>query len=149
MSHITTIYKPSGSRHDLESDRGIFSLSIWRKIIDKMIYKEKFPLVDKNMTDSNIGARKKRNIRNHLFILYGIINSVLKGESESVDVQIYDLVKAFDVLWLEDSMNDAWDILPPQARDDRLGLVYQLSKDNLVAINTEVGQTESGSIFLK
>ena len=50
------------------------------------------------MTDSNIGARKKRNIKNHLFIVYGIINSVLKGESESVDIQIYDLVKAFDVL---------------------------------------------------
>ena len=91
MSNITTIYKSSGSRHDLESDRGIFSLSIWRKIIDKIIYQEKFPLIDKNMTDSNIGARKKRNIRNHLFILYGIINSVLKGES-CVDIQIYDLL---------------------------------------------------------
>ena len=111
-----------------------------------MIYHEKFPLIDKNMTDSNIGARKRRNIKNHLFILYGIINSVLKGESESVDIQIYDLVKAFDVLWLEDCMNDAWDVLPPQARDDRLGLVYQMSRDNLVAINTAVGQTERVNI---
>ena len=93
-----------------------------------MIYHEKFPLIDKNMTDSNIGARKRRNIKNHLFILYGIINSVLKGESESVDIQIYDLVKAFDVLWLEDCMNDAWDVLPPQARSDRLSLVYQMSR---------------------
>ena len=98
------------------------------------------------MTDSNVGARKKKNIKNHLFILYGIINSVLKGESESVDIQIYDLVKAFDVLWLEDCMNDAWDNLPPQASDDRLGLVYQLSRDNLVAINTAVGQTERVNI---
>ena len=32
MSNIATIYKSSSSRHDLESDRGIFSLSIWRKI---------------------------------------------------------------------------------------------------------------------
>ena len=37
MANITTIYKSSGSRHDLESDRGIFSLSIWRKLVDKMI----------------------------------------------------------------------------------------------------------------
>ena len=41
MANITTIYKRSGSRHDLESDRGIFSLSIWRKLIDKIIYLEK------------------------------------------------------------------------------------------------------------
>ena len=106
MANITTIYKRSGSRHDLESDRGIFSLSIWRKLIDKMIYIEKYPLIDRNMSDSNVGARKAKNIKNHLFIIYAIINSVLKGESESVDIQVYDLVKAFDVLWLEDSMND-------------------------------------------
>ena len=58
------------------------------------------------MSDSNIGARKMKNIRNHLFIIYGVINSVLKGESECIDIQIYDLVKAFDVLWLADTMND-------------------------------------------
>ena len=146
MSNITTIYKSSGSRHDLESDRGIFSLSIWRKLIDKLIYHEKYPLIDKNMTDSNVGARKKKNIKNHLFIIYGIINSVVKGESESVDIQIYDLVKAFDALWLEDCMNDAWDTIPHHARDDRLGLVYLMSRDNLVAINTAVGQTERVNI---
>ena len=43
-------------------------------------------------------------------------------------------------------MNDLWDTLPHQSRDDRLGLVYQLSKDNLVAINTVVGQTEKINI---
>ena len=98
------------------------------------------------MSDSNVGARKQKNIKNHLFIIYAIINSVVKGESESVDIQIYDLVKAFDVLWLDDSMNDIWDTLPHQARDDRLGLVYQMSRDNLVAVNTAVGQTERVNI---
>ena len=111
-----------------------------------MIYLEKYPLIDKNMTDSNVGARKQKNIKNHLFIIYAIINSVVKGESESVDIQVYDLVKAFDVLWLEDSMNDVWDTLPHQARDDRLGLVYQMSRDNLVAVNTAVGQTKRDNI---
>jgi hypothetical protein len=77
------------------------------------------------MSDSNIGARKRKNIRNHLFIIYGVINSVLKAESECIDIQIYDLVKAFDVLWLADTMNDLWDTLPEHARDDKLGLVKQ------------------------
>ena len=98
------------------------------------------------MSDSNIGARKKRNIRNHLFIIYGIINSTIRGKSECVDLQIYDLVKAFDVLWLDDTMNDLWDTLPPEARDDRLGLVYQTSITNNVAVNTGVGQTSRVNI---
>ena len=75
-------------------------------------------------------------------IVYAIINSVLKSESGCIDIQIYDLVKAFDVLWLLDTMNDIWDTIPHTARDDRLGLVYQMSRTNLVAINTAVGQTD-------
>ena len=119
---------------------------MFRKIIDKLIYQEKYPLIDKNMSNSNIGARKKRNIKNHLFIIYAIINSVTKSESNCIDIQIYDLVKAFDVLWLQDSMNDLWDTLPDKAQDDRLGLVYQLSKENLGTVNTAVGQTDRVSI---
>ena len=69
----------------------------------------------------------------------------MKSES-CVDIQIYDLVKAFDVLWLQDTMNDLWDTLPERSRDDRLGLVYQLSKENLVAVNTDVGQTDRVTI---
>jgi hypothetical protein len=71
---------------------------------------------------------------------------VVKSESECVDIQIYDLVTAFDVLWLYDSMNDLWDTLPHQSSDDRLGLVYELSRTNMVAINTAVGQTEHVNI---
>ena len=146
MANITTIFKQKLSRHSLESDRGIFGLSIFRKILDKLVYQEKYPLIDQGMSDSNIGARKKKNIKNHLFIIYAIINSVLNSESECIDIQIYDLIKAFDVLWLIDCMNDVWDTLPAQSRDDRLGMVYQLSKDNMVAINTAVGQTERVNI---
>ena len=43
-------------------------------------------------------------------------------------------------------MNDLWDTLPLHARDDRLGLVYESSKTNMVAVNTAVGQTERVNI---
>ena len=39
-------------------------------------------------------------------------------------------------------MNDLWVSLPSSARDDRLGLVFETSKSNSVAINTAVGQTD-------
>ena len=142
LCNIKTIFKGRGSKHDLESDRRIFSLSFYKKIIDRLIYLEKYPFIDQLMTDSNIGGRKRRNIKNHLFIIHGIINSVLKGESECVDIHIYDLVKAFDVLWLSDCMNDLWDTLPHHARDDKLGLIFESSKNNMVAVNTAVGKTD-------
>ena len=79
-------------------------------------------------------------------MIHGIINSVVNGSGACVDLQIYDLVKAFDALWVTDCMNDLWDTLPPAARDDRLGLLYESSRTNLVAVNTAVGQTDRVNI---
>ena len=46
LANITTIYKNKGSRLDLTNDRGIFILSIYRKILDKMIYQDKYEKID-------------------------------------------------------------------------------------------------------
>ena len=67
------------------------------------------------MSNSNIGARRKRNIRDHLFIVYAVMNSILNGTDDPVDMQIYDVVKHFDALWLEDSMLDLFETLPSEA----------------------------------
>ena len=94
------------------------------------------------MSDSNIGARKGRNIKNHLFIIYGIINSVIKGKEPCIDVQIYDLVKCFDALWLEDCMIDMFDSLSLKNRDEKVALLYESNKENQVAVSTAVGLTK-------
>ena len=140
--NIVTIYKNKGSRLDLDNDRGIFILTALKKILDKLIFFDKFDDIDDHMSDSNIGARKGRNVNNHLFIIYGIINSVIKGKEPCIDVQIYDLEKAFDALWLEDCMLDAYDSLSKENRDEKLALLYESNKENLVAVNTAVGLTD-------
>ena len=63
LGNITTIYKSKGSRLSLESDRGIFIISVLKRIIDKLIYNDKYEHIDGNMTDSNIGGRRNKNIR--------------------------------------------------------------------------------------
>ena len=142
LANITTIFKNKGSRLDLKNDRGIFILSIFRKITDKMIYQDKYDEIDKFMSDSNIGARRKKNIRNHLYVVYAIINSVVQGKSDCIDIQIYDLVQAFDSLWLEDCLNVVYDALDDNSRDDKVALLYDINKDNKVAVNTAIGQTD-------
>ena len=62
MADIASIFKNRGSRLDLSNDHGIFILAVVRKIFDKLIYQEKYPFIDGAMSDSNIGARKKRSI---------------------------------------------------------------------------------------
>ena len=47
----------------------------------KMIYKEKYDMIDKNMSDSNIGARKEKNIRNHIYVVNSIVHDVLSKKA--------------------------------------------------------------------
>ena len=75
----------------MSSDRGIFILPVLRKIMDKLTYLDKYPELDMAMSDSNIGARKNKNIRNHLFIIHGVINSVVQDKDKCVDIQVYDI----------------------------------------------------------
>ena len=140
--NICTIYKNKGSRRDLENDRGIFILTALKKILDNLIFIEKYDDIDNHMSDSNIGARKGRNVRDHLFVIYGIINSVINGKEACIDIQIYDLEKAFDALWLEDCMIDLFDSLSKENRDEKVALIYETNIKNLVAVNTAVGITE-------
>ena len=66
--NIVSIYKGKGERMDLDSERGIFIVNIIRSILMKMVYQDKYETIDSSMSDSNVGARKKKGIRNHLFI---------------------------------------------------------------------------------
>ena len=94
------------------------------------------------MSDSNIGSRKNRNINDHLLIMHGIVNAVVKGNEECIDIQVFDLEKAFDSLWLEDCMNDMYDSLMEENRNEKLALLYMMNHKNLVGIRTREGLTE-------
>ena len=141
LSNITSIYKNKGSRADLDNDRGIFILTVLRKILDKLIYLDIFESIDQHMTDSNIGARKGRNIRDHLFLIYGVINSVIKGGEKCIDIQVYDIEKCFDSLWLEECLNDLYNTVPEHHRNDKISLLYETNVSNHVAIKTPAGIT--------
>ena len=114
----------------------------FRRIIDRLIYDDKYESIDQNMSCSNVGGRKEKNIRNHLFIVYGVINSVMNNESPPVDIQFYDLKQCFDAMWLEESMNDLCDSIPQNDWDNKLALVYQNNCENHVGIKTPFGLTD-------
>ena len=104
----------------------------------KLVYADKYSIVDQNMSDSNVGARKNKNIRNHLFILNGIINDVVNNKDKHIDLIIVDYKQCFDSMWLEECMNDLWNA---GLRDDHLSLLYKANSQNQVAIKTPFGKT--------
>ena len=67
LANIISIYKGKGDKLDLDSDRGIFIVNLFRSFLMKLVYNDKYPVVDDHMSDSNVGARKGKNIKNHIF----------------------------------------------------------------------------------
>ena len=75
LCNISSIWKKKGSRNSFESYRGIFRVSVFRTILDRLIYNDEYSNIDQNLTDANVGCRKGRNIRDNLFVLNAIKNS--------------------------------------------------------------------------
>ena len=142
---VTTIYKGKGEKFSLENDRGIFLVSIFRSILMRLIYKNKYQIIDKNMSDSQVGARKGKSVRNHVWILNGIIQDVLSSKTKKpVDVLIFDYKQCFDSLWLKECLNDLYE---SGVQDDQLALLYSINSHVNVAIKTPIGRTTRKSIF--
>ena len=98
----------------MDNERGIFGLTIFKKITDNLVLNEYYEDLDSQMSDSNIGGRKKRMAKDHLFIIYGVINDVVNGDAEEVDIQVWDIEKAFDKLSLRESVLDVVDNIPEE-----------------------------------
>ena len=143
-AEVTTIYKGKGSKSDLKNDRGVFIVSVFRNLLMKMIYKDIYETLDKSMSDSQIGSRRNKNIRNHIWVLNSIICDVLSSKTKkSIDVQIYDYKECFDSLWLEECMNDMY---RGGLTNENFNLLYSTNNLVKVAIRTPVGKTESKDI---
>ena len=69
LADVATIYKGNGEKCDLKNDRGIFLVTVFRSILMRLIYLEKYELLDHSMSDSQVGGRKGKSVRNHIWVL--------------------------------------------------------------------------------
>ena len=129
--NLSSIWKSKGSRNSFDSYRGIFRVTIFRSILDKLIYNDEYENLDKNLTDSNVGARKNRNIRDNIFVLNAIMNSIKKNNQKAIDCQIYDIEKCFDSLWLHEVINSLFEA---GLKNDKLPLLFLENNNAQVAV---------------
>ena len=84
--NITSIFK-KGARNSFNNYRGIFRVTIIRSILNRLVYNDIYPVVDSNLTDSNVGSRKGRNVRDNLFVLHATIIQSKKERKKHVILQ--------------------------------------------------------------
>ena len=102
-----------------------------------MIYNDIYATVDSNMSCSNIGARKDRNIRDHLFVVHAIINDVTHSkETKDIDIQIFDVAKCFDKL---EFTNTAIDFFNAGVVDDKFITITNSNRNCDISVKTPWG----------
>ena len=87
----------------------------------------KYPTVDRNISDFQMGARKRKGCKNNIFIVNGIIHDVLKSKKmDPVTLQIYDYQQMFDSIILEQTLCDIYDA---GVNGDALALPYEANHE--------------------
>ena len=142
-TNITTVPK-GGSKLLLVNQRGIFRVSAVRSVLMRLVYNEKYPVIDKNMSDGQMGGRKRKGCRNNIFIVNGIIHDVLSSvKKDPVMLQINDYRQMFDAMHLEEALSDIYDV---GVKDDNLTLLHGANKEINMGVNTPNGPSERQNI---
>ena len=107
------------------------------------IYNDEYSNIDTILTDANVGARKKRNIRNNIYVLNAVMNETTQGSKEPVDITVYDVEKCFDALWVQECINDMYEA---GLQNNKLNILYLMNQNANVAIKTTSGMTKRTSM---
>ena len=120
--NVVMIPKPHKScLHNIQNQRGIFLLSVFRSILMKMLLKDEYAKINSFMSDSNVGGRKGRRAQDHLFIINGIIFDHARSQKKQpILIMIYDAEQCFDSLWQEEVINNLYEA---GIRNDKLALL--------------------------
>ena len=133
LCNVTSIYKNKGDRRDFDSHRGVFRTTALCNILNRLIYNDEYENVDQNLFNCNVGSVKRKNIRDNLFVMNAIMNSSKQGCDSACDINIYDIRKCFDSLWLAECIHDLFE---SGLNNDKLCLLYFSNKTARVAIKT-------------
>ena len=47
--------------------------------MERLLYNDEYSNIDSNLTDANVGARQKQNIRDNIFVLNAVMNETIQG----------------------------------------------------------------------
>ena len=66
VCNMTSVYKRKGDKTSFNSYMGIFIAPVLANILDKLLHNDEYENVDENLSDGNMGSRKRRNVRDNL-----------------------------------------------------------------------------------
>ena len=80
-----------------------------------------------------MGGRRGRNIRDNIYVLNAIINSVTAGKGQACDITVHDVEKCFGALWAQECINTLYE---NGVNNDKLVLLHEETRNAQIAIKT-------------
>ena len=137
---ISAIPKNHKNPLRLENQRGIFLTNKVKSVLMKLVHNSIIDDVEDHLSESNIGARKDRSTRDHVFVINAIINEVKKDKTKkAIDLVFYDIKECYDSLWLEKTLVD---LSKNGVKNDLINLLYEKSKSEKIKVKTPVGDSK-------
>ena len=75
-------------------------------------------------------------MRDNIFIMNAIFNSINNGKEQAVDCQLYDVDKCFYSMWLHEAINDLYE---SSVNNDNLPLLFQENSKAMIAVKSSHG----------
>ena len=83
-------------------------------------------------------------MRDNIFVINAILNSIRKQNKDAHDIQVYDVDKCFDSMWLHECINALYEA---GLNNDKLPLLFMSNSTAQVAVKTSTGLTDRISIL--
>ena len=71
------------------------------------------------------------------------MNDTRNGSKQPIDISVYDVIKCFDSLWVQECLNDMFDA---GMKNDKLNVLSLLNQNAQVAVKTSNGLTQRETI---
>ena len=91
-----------------------------------------------------MGGQKGRSVRDNIFVLNAILNSIKRGNKEAHDTQVYDMTQCFDALWLHECINALYET---GLKNNKLNLLFLTNSSANFAVKTPTGISERENIM--
>ena len=137
FANVTTVPK-KGSRIEPSNERGIFRVSVLRSIFMRLMYDMKYPIINQNICDCQMGGRKKKSSKNNIFLVNSLIHEAIKSK-KPICLQIGDYKQMFDGMNLKEALCDLYDV---GVQDETLKLLFEANNDIKMAVKTPSGLTQ-------
>ena len=122
----------------------VFEGTVPNTVMQKLVLKDTYEIIDENIGDSNVGARKGQNIRSHVWMVNSVMHEHATTKSKPIEISIMDYRKAFDIMSLEVTTNDMFEA---GIKDKNLNLMHACDSESKVSVKTPVGLTERVAVL--